>query len=116
MVDWRRALEQSWAALSFGEVAVKTDGGQHVFEVQVGLAGLDPKAVRVELYADGVMGGAPLRQEMLRVRQLADTPGGYVYGTAVSATRPAADYTVRAIPYYDGVAIPLEDARILWQR
>jgi starch phosphorylase len=34
----------------------------------------------------------------------------------VSAARPSADYTARVIPHYDGVAIPLEDARILWQR
>ena len=27
-----------------------------------------------------------------------------------------ADYTARVIPHCDGVAVPLEDARILWQR
>ena len=36
---------------------------------------LDPKAVRVELYADGINGGAPVRQEMKRVRQLAGRVG-----------------------------------------
>ena len=77
---------------------------------------LDPKAVRVELYADGSMGGAPARQEMQRVRRLAGAVGGYVYSATVSATRPPADYTARVIPHRDGVAIPLEDARILWQR
>ena len=56
------------AALRFGEVKIETDGEQHVFEVQVYLDDLDPKAVRVELYADGVMGGAPVRQEMKLVR------------------------------------------------
>ena len=77
---------------------------------------LDPKAVRVELYADGVNGGAPVRQEMKRVRQLAGASGGYVYSAAVSAARPPADYTARVIPHCDGVAVPLEAARILWQR
>ena len=72
--------------------------------------------MRVELYADGVMGGAPVRQEMKRVRQLAGASGGYVYSATVSAARPAADYTARVIPHRDGVAVPLEDARILWQR
>ena len=76
---------------------------------------LDPEAVRVELYADGVMGGAPVRQEMKR-SQLAGASGGYVYTATVSAARPAADYTARVIPHRDGVAVPLEDARILWQR
>ena len=57
-----------------------------------------------------------MRQEMKRVRQLAGASGGYVYSARVSATRPATDYTARVIPHCDGVAVPLEDARILWQR
>jgi starch phosphorylase len=116
MVDWRQSLEQKWATLHFGEVKVETRGEQHVFEVQVYLDDLDPKAVRVELYADGVNGGSPVRPEMNRVRPLAGASGGYVYSAVVSAARPPADYTARVMPHCDGVAIPLEDARILWQR
>ena len=70
----------------------------------------------MELYADGVLDSAPTRQEMTRVHSLADMLGGYLYSTTVSAKRPSTDYTVRVIPNYGGVAIPLEDARILWQR
>jgi starch phosphorylase len=116
MVDWQHSLEQKWATLHFGEVKVETRGEQHVFEVQLHLNDLDPDVVRVELYADGVMDSAPVRQEMKRVRQLAGASGGYVFRAAVSAARPPADYTARVIPHHDGVAIPLEDARILWQR
>ena len=116
VVDRQHSLEQRWAALHFGEVEVETRGEQHLFEVQVCLKDLDPKAVRVELYADGVMDSAPVRQEMKCVRQLAGASGDYVYSAAVSAARPPADYTARVIPHDDGVAIPLEDARILWQR
>ena len=116
IVDWQHSLEQKWATLHFGEVKVETDAERHIFEVEVYLNDLDPNAVRVELYADGVMGGAPVRQEMQRVRQLADGSGGYVYGAAVSAARPPANYTARVIPHCEGVAIPLEDARILWLR
>ena len=116
VVDWQHGLEQKWTTLHFGEVGVETRGAQHVFEVPVCLNDLDPEAVRVELYANGVMGSAPLRQEMKRVGQLTGTSGGYVYSAAVSAGRPPVDYTARVIPHCDGVAIPLEDARILWQR
>jgi starch phosphorylase len=116
MVNWRHALDRKWTALRFGDVKVETDSVQHIFEVQVYLDYLDPEAVRVELYADGVMGSAPVRQEMKRVRRLTGASGGYVYSAAVSAARPPADYTTRVIPHRDGVAIPLEDARILWQR
>jgi hypothetical protein len=47
---------------------------------------------------------------------LADESGGYVYSATVAAARPSADYTARVMPRCDGVAIPLEDPRILWQR
>ena len=62
MVDWKHSLEQKWATLHFGEVKVETRGEQHTFEVQVCLNGLDPQAVRVELYADGIKGGDFVRR------------------------------------------------------
>jgi starch phosphorylase len=116
VVNWQHTLQQKWAAISFGEVKVQTEAAQHVFEVQVRFNDLDPKAVRVELCADGIMGSAPVRQEMKPVRQLAGALGGYVYAASVSAGRPPANYTARLIPQRSGVAIPLEEARILWQR
>jgi starch phosphorylase len=116
IVDWQHSLEQKWATLHFGEVKIETKGKQHVFTVQAHLNDLDPKAVRVELYADGVSGGGSVRQEMKRVRQPAGASGSYVYSAAVPADRPAMDYTARVIPHCSGVAVPLEAARILWQR
>lgn len=116
IADWQHALDKEWTALRFGEVKVETGGEQHVFEIHVYLHDLDPHTVRVELYADGSIGDAAERQEMQRVRQLVGAPGGYVYAASVSAARPAADYTARLIPCHDGVAVPLENARILWQR
>jgi starch phosphorylase len=112
MIDWRRRLNEKWAAMRFGEKKVETSGEQHQFEIQLFLNDLDPGAVRVELYADGA---TPVRQEMERIRQIDGAWGGYVYRTSVSATRPTADYTARVVPHFDGAAIPLEDARVLWQ-
>jgi starch phosphorylase len=116
LADWQHSLAQKWAALRFGEMKVETRGEQHVFDVQVCLNDLDTNAISVELYADGVDGGSPVRQEMKRVRQLPGAPGGYVFSAAVSAARPAGDYTARVIPNCSGVAVPLEAAHILWQR
>ena len=116
MEEWHHALAQKWAALRFGEVKIETANDQHVFEVQVYLDDLDPAAVRVELYADGVSGSAPERLEMTQVRQLVGAENGYAYHAELSATRPAADYTARLIPQHNDVAIPLENAHILWQR
>jgi starch phosphorylase len=68
--------------------------------------------VRIELYADGTGGGDPVRQEMNAVQP----PGGRLYRAAVPAARPPSDYTVRAVARGQGVAVPLEASRILWQR
>lgn len=116
IVAWRQELAQQWNTLHFGEAKIETRGEQHEFEVQVYLNDLDPEAIRVELYADNGVNSAPERREMNPVRQLVGAAGGYVYQAAVPSTRPAADYTARLIPYFEGVAIPLEETRILWQR
>jgi glycogen phosphorylase len=116
LVEWRRSLEQKWAALRFGNVKVETRDGQHVFDVHVFLNDIDPNAVRLELCADGGIGGALVRQEMTRVRPLPNSSGGFLYSATVSAARPPSDFTARIIPHRDGVAIPLEEPRILWQR
>ena len=108
-------MEQKWATLHFGEVKVASDGEMHVFEVQVYLSGLDPNTVRVELYANGVNGGEPLRQEMMRGGQLVEG-NSHIYSAQVPSIRPTTDYTARVIPHRSGVAIPLEADRILWQR
>jgi starch phosphorylase len=115
LVDWRHALEKEWPALRFGEMKIETRGEQHLFEVQVYLNGLDPRAARVELYAAGLNGAGPVEQPMEQVRPLPGVAGGYAYGAQAPATRPASDYTARLIPHYSGVAIPLEATDILWQ-
>jgi len=115
LAAWRQALVGHWYQLEFGAVNVATVGDQHGFEVQVRLGELDPDAVRVELYADGIGGGPPVCQELKRVGRI---EGSNVFGYrgAVPAARPAADYTARLVPCQPGVAVPLEDAHILWQR
>jgi len=115
VVDWQHAVWK-WDSLRFGDLRVETNGDHHVFEVEIFLADLDPNAVRVELYADGINGGGPIREEMKYARPLPDASSGRIYRATVSAARPATDYTARLIPQRSGVAVPLESARILWQR
>ena len=103
--------------LRFGELKVESKGGQHIFNVQVYLNDLDPKSVRVELYADGVNGGSPDRQEMKLVRPLVGATGrlrlqcGCVCNPAGWGLYGASNTRIAT-----AVAIPLESARILWQR
>ena len=114
--SWHKSIKEQWPALRFGELKIETNGEQHIFEVQVYLDDLDLGSVWVELYADGDNGGAPERIKMARVRQLVGAINGYAYRASVPASRPAAAYTARLIPYRDEVSIPLEENHILWQR
>ncbi len=116
MVDWQHSVDWKWSAVHFGDLRVETNADHQVFEVEVFLNGLDPNTVRVELYADGINGADPVRQEMKWARLLPGATDGCVYHATVPAARPAGDYTARAIPHRDGVAVPLEDPRIVWQR
>jgi starch phosphorylase len=116
MVDWQHAVDRKWGSLRFADLRVETNNDHHVFEVDIFLNDLGKNAVRVELYADGINGGDPVRQEMKWARLLPGAPDGCVYHATVPAARPAGDYTARVTPHCDGVAVPLEDARILWQR
>ena len=117
IVGWRDAIDRKWDSLGFRDVQVKTDADHHVFEVEVFLSDLDPSAVRVEIYANGIQGADPEQVEMKVARPPSDAShGGYVYRAAVPAARPANDYTARVIPQRAGVSVPLESARILWQR
>jgi len=115
IAGWQRSVLQNWSGVRFGEIKVTTDNGQHQFETQMYLNGLAPAAVTVELYAEGVGGQPPVRQEMRPLRQLVGTEHTYAYGGQVSASRSASQYTVRVVPRHADVAIPLEAPEILWQ-
>jgi glycogen phosphorylase len=116
MAEWKNNLAWKWGSLWFGDMKVDTTKEAHLFDVQIYLDALDPQAIRVELFAEDLEGGAPVRQEMTLRRPLTGATGGYVYSAAVPVDRPAADYTPRIIPAFPGVSVPLESPLILWKR
>ena len=116
LVAWTKEWAEKSPAIRFGAVTVEADGGQQAVVARVFLGGLDPDAVRVELFADGVAGGDAVRQEMTCVRGEAREAGDHTYCATVAAGRPAADYTARLLPRHPGLNGPLEAAWILWQR
>jgi starch phosphorylase len=116
VVDWRHDVDGKWDSLRFGGWRVETNADHHVFEVELFLNDLDPNAARVEIYADGIGGGDPVRVEMQGAQPLPGASSRSVYRATVPAARPADDYTARVMPRRSGVLVPLESARILWQR
>jgi len=116
LARWTRSLAPLWSKLKFGKVFVETAGDFHRFRAQVYMNGIEPEAVRVELYANSNGGSAPFRQAMTRAEALVGAVGGFVFTADVPSNRPAADYTPRIVPAYRDLAVPLETPEILWQR
>jgi len=116
VADWQQALREHWSKLRFGAMKIEAKGDINSFEVDLFVGDLDPNSVRVELYADGVNGTVPLRQEMKEMSSLPGTASRQKYGLDLPKTRPACDYTARAIPCFAGADVPLEAWQILWQR
>ena len=117
LLAWRRAVARHWHEARFGEVQVTTEAGDYQFTVEIYLGGLNPEAVRVELFANPI-GDAegPSRQPMARGRKLEDRGNAYLYTARIPTSRSAGDYTPRLVPYHQDATVPLEASEILWQR
>jgi starch phosphorylase len=113
LIDWKRDIDQKWSGLSFASFDCKTVEGKHQFEAKVFVDSIDPRGLKVELYAEGLNGSLPIHQEMTRGEGANNT---FVYRATLSGERPASDYTPRVVPHFEGVAVPLEADEILWQR
>lgn len=101
IVDWKRAIDQNWNKLRFGNV--KIENGK--YEVEVFLNDLDPQTVKVELFSEKET------REMNYERN-----NGKMRIYSIDAPNPIANFTPRILPYFPGVSIPLESTQILWQK
>ena len=111
---WQRKLADEWGAVSFGPLKVEPNDGRLRFEAAVYWGGLNPDAVRVELFADGRDGAEPFRAPMERGGGLPN--GGYLYIASIGNEHNPADLTPRVVPYHPSASVPLEACQILWQR
>ena len=113
---WQRSLEEKWSHIRFGELSVDAADGVWEFAVQVALGGLDPHHVEVELYAEGMGDGPPVRIPMERTPRGGGGAWGYLYRGKAPAARPAEHYTPRIVPKHPEALIPTEEWHILWYR
>jgi starch phosphorylase len=114
LVAWQASLAKHWPTLRFGSATVEQQGGQYLFHVLVFLDGIDPDAVKVELYANALKDEAPVTLSMSRGERPAEGADPFSYAASVPAGRPVADYTPRLVPQHVGAFVPLEAPFILW--
>jgi glycogen phosphorylase len=121
IVDKGHDLRHKWGNIRFGDLRTEVVTNGYQFDIGIWLNDINRDMVGVELYAEGIDGGAPERIRMepgatVDRGSASENGGEHTYHGQVMTTRPASDYTVRIIPGYEGIAVPLEDNLILWQR
>jgi starch phosphorylase len=116
LVRWQQEIEQHWSTVRLGQLEIKTQDGQHFFQVEVSPGNLNLDQLQIELYADPVQGSKPALEVMTALEFHVTSDGAVVYSAQVPATRPASDYTVRIIPHHPNAFVPLEAWQISWQR
>ncbi len=116
IVAWREMLNQHWDTIRFGDVGVKQEEEWINFSVQIYLNAVSPEAVQVQLFAQSTADDADFVDVMEREASLVGAVNGYSYTCRVASGRPATDYTPRIVPFHALARVPLECARILWQR
>ena len=114
--EWSRTTHERWPTLHIGKPTInRIDKAWHVF-VPVYLGEVPASSVRVEMFADAKGGHS---SEVILLHQEQTIPGssnGYIYAGAVETSRPADNYTVRAVPYHADAILPIELPLIAWQR
>ena len=113
---WSQHLVRHWPDIRFGDVTARAAEGGVSVCVPVYLGGLDPNAVRVELYADPQDDGVPFIQELRPTAPIAGAANAAVYGATVTTSRPPSHFTPRVVPFHADARVPLEMELIAWQR
>lgn len=116
ILNWKQTLSQKWSKIRFNDVKINKKQERYEVEAQIYLDGLDPDFIRIEIYADPIEDQRPFIQEMKLIRSFSGEPNFYCYYATVPANRSEDAYTVRVIPFFPEVVVPLEEDHIFWQK
>ena len=114
IVEIIKDLSDKWSGIKFGKTEISGRANGFKYKVQLSLNRIDPENVEVQLYADGILDEPA---EIIKMKN--DTKKndeGIIYSVEVITARRANDYTVRVIPHYADISVPLENRLICWQR
>ncbi|WP_290796322.1 alpha-glucan family phosphorylase [Flavihumibacter sp. UBA7668] len=113
MVHIATLLKQKWETIQIARVDMKPTATGYSVRMLLQLDELIRDFIAVEIYSEGISGIDPEKTSM---QEEFNGTGEKWYQATIITNRPATDFTVRIIPAYEHVSIPLEDNHILWQR
>ena len=114
IVDTKYLLQKNWNEIHFGELKIEKTANGYSFNVAIYFDKEIEDKISVEVFAQGINEGDP---EIIKMDLQATSKNKqeHIYHTEVNTTREANNYTVRIIPCYEGIAVPIENDLILWQ-
>ncbi len=116
LASWSEKLQRHWPHLHLGEPSIIQTQAHWNISVPVLLGEISITDIRVELFAEEEE-EYPAETVSLRMEQaIPGSLNGYIFAGAVTAKRPAQDYTPRIVPYHPDAQLPGELPLILWQR
>ncbi|ELR71681.1 Glycogen phosphorylase [Fulvivirga imtechensis AK7] len=105
-------LNNRWYGLSFIDVKATAIANGYLFHASVFFNGIDPEKVCVEVFANEERGEEPVRVKMTGQPH----EQYHEFSVEITTKRAVSDYTVRIVPAYENISVPLENNLILWQR
>lgn len=114
IVNIANDISAKWSGIRFGQPEITSKENGFGYKVPVFLNQIDPENVEVQLYADGTKDEPA---EIIKMEiDIKENEKGIVYSVEVATKRSSNDYTVRVIPHYLAISVPLENRLICWQR
>jgi starch phosphorylase len=110
---WEESLRRHWREVRIASCVFRTEEPGRA-EVHVYLGGVDPEAVRVELYSDPLADGRPARLAMTARGKIPGALDGYRYECLLPPGRPLEHFTPRVVPHHPEAHVPAEAAWIAW--
>lgn len=114
IVDTKHFLHSKWNEIKFGDVKSDTIENGYSFSTTIYFDDDIKNQISVELFAGGIDKGQPEIIKM-KLQSTSENKEDHIYHAEVKTKRDSNDYTVRVIPCYQNIAVPIEDNLILWQ-
>lgn len=113
IVNAKHLLQSKWNDVHIGEVRTRSIQNGFCFKATLFFDNELKDKVSVELFANGINDGEP---EVIKMdSHFSENDKEHIYHADVDTTRDSNDFTVRIIPCYEGISVPLEDNLIWWQ-
>ncbi|HET7115139.1 MAG TPA: alpha-glucan family phosphorylase [Hanamia sp.] len=115
IMDAKHLLHSKWNEIHFGEVKTEATENGFSFDATIFFDDDLKDKISIEIFAMDINNGD---QEIIKMnlQSTSENNNEHIYLAEVNTGRKLDDYTLRIIPCYENIAVPIEDNLILWQR